>query len=109
MIKRLLIYCFLLLIPVLSGAQTYLMSNTTVNTCGGTFYDSGGQGGQYGNNENSTMTFCSGIAGNCVRLQFTTLNVERGYDSLYIYNGPSAASPLLAALSGNIGTATYTA
>ena len=46
MTKRLLLF-FLLIIPFLSDAQVYLMNNSTVNTCGGTFYDAGGSAGNY--------------------------------------------------------------
>ena len=43
--------------------QTYTMSNATINTCSGTFYDSGGSGGNYMDNQNLTMTFCSSTPG----------------------------------------------
>ncbi|MEZ5068259.1 MAG: hypothetical protein R2847_07065 [Bacteroidia bacterium] len=51
-----------------SSAQNYLMSNTNVSTCGGTFYDGGGAGSNYSNNQNVTMTFCSSTAGQCISI-----------------------------------------
>ncbi|MEN9999518.1 MAG: hypothetical protein RI922_2508 [Bacteroidota bacterium] len=85
-------------------AQTYLISTGgTVNTCTGTFYDSGNSGGQYSNNENYTMTFCSGAPGLCISANFTSFNTELGWDFLSIYDGPSTASPLIGTYSGNLG------
>lgn len=90
-------------------AQTYTINTGgTVNTCGGTFYDAGGSAGQYANNSNQTMTFCS-TSGNCVRLTFTSFSTEATYDVVSIYNGPTTASPLLGSYSGSTNPGTITA
>lgn len=52
----------LILIAVLSitcfiaTAQNYNMSSGTVQTCTGNFFDNGGGGGNYSNNQNSIQT-----------------------------------------------------
>nr|NQU93034.1 hypothetical protein [Bacteroidota bacterium] len=71
----------------------YLMSNETVTTCVGLFYDSGGPGGQYGDGENFTMTFLPGSAEDMIKVDFLSFDVESGYDYLHIYNGASTSSP----------------
>jgi hypothetical protein len=68
----------------------------SVSTCGGTFYDSGGSGGSYGNSEFYTMTFCSDQPGDEIQFDFTSFNLEAGYDDLYIYDGPNTSSPQIA-------------
>ena len=80
---------------VIGLIPTFIMSNTTVNTCTGYFYDSGGETGNYQNNENYIMTFNPGTAGNRVKAQFLSFETEAGYDYLYIYDGPNTASPQL--------------
>ncbi len=90
-----------------SNAQNYLMSNTNVSTCGGTFYDGGGAGSNYSNNQNVTMTFCSSTAGQCISISFTSFNLENGYDFLSIYNGPNTASPLLGTFTGTTTPGTF--
>jgi subtilisin-like proprotein convertase family protein len=85
-----------------SFAQTYNMPSgtNTVSTCSGTFYDSGGPGSNYTYNDNRTYTICPSIAGNKVRVNFTSFVTENGYDFLYIYDGPTTASPTLGTYSG---------
>jgi len=77
-----------------SIAQSYNMSNSTVTTCSGTFYDSGGTG-NYSASQNLTYTICPSTPGSKVRLNFTSFNVEDNYDYLTIYDGPNTASPTL--------------
>jgi len=67
--------------------------------CSGNIYDSGGSGGNYSNNENIT-TVLDATAGKQMQISFNSFNVESGYDYLYIYDGPTTSSPLLATYSG---------
>ena len=75
------------------------ISCTPPPTCGLTFYDSGGAGGNYSNNEFQTTTFFPDTAGDAVTVTFTLFDLEFA-DDLYIYNGPDAASPLLGVFNG---------
>jgi hypothetical protein len=72
--------------------SNHLMSNATVATCGGNFYDPGGPSGQYGNNQNYTMTFVPATQGDRLKFTFSQFSVEANsscsYDWLKIYNGP---------------------
>jgi len=99
-VRFLLLTLLLLTLCRFSFGQTYNISaynGQTVTTCSGTFYDSGGLLGDYSNNENYTVTFCSGN-GNAVRFDFTQLTIRSG-DTLYIHDGPDLASPLKAKYS----------
>ena len=82
------------------------MTAGTINTCSGTFYDPGGTS-NYGNNLNVTQTFCSN-AGNCLRVTFTNFSTQSGNDILTIYDGPSTASAVIGAFSGNTSPGTIT-
>lgn len=81
-------------------SQTYNNPGGTINTCSGTFYDTGGSGGNYGNNQSITTTICSN-AGNCVQLAFTSFTLESSYDYMYIYDGPSTGSTLIGTYTGS--------
>jgi subtilase family serine protease len=79
-------------------AQTYLLptsGSTSFTTCGGTLYDDGGANGNYSPNVDGTVTLTPATAGNKIRLQFTSFNVESYYDKLYVYDGSSVAAPLI--------------
>lgn len=82
-------------------AQTYSPnSNNTYTTCSGTFYDSGGANNNYGNNQNYTVTFCSGN-GQPIYLNFTTFNLQNGNDFLLIFAGNSTAATQIGTYSAN--------
>jgi gliding motility-associated-like protein len=68
--------------------------------CGGNFVDSGGVAGNYANNENITTTITPVTAGDVVTVFFTSFNTEANWDALYVYDGPSTASPLIASANG---------
>lgn len=82
----------------------FLMTNGTVTTCSGIFYDSGGEGGEYNDDENFTLTFTPATSENKIKVEFTSFDVEYDnncdYDYLNIYNGPSTSSPLLGTFCG---------
>ncbi len=88
---------------VLSGtlhlqAQVFpigMFNGQTITTCSGTFYDAGGNYAGYTFNEDYSITFCSSDPLNThIKLYFTTFNVQAG-DTLWIFDGPTIASPLL--------------
>lgn len=91
------------LIPV------YNMSTTTVTTCTGYFYDSGGPTAAYQNNENYTMTFLPATPGSAIRVTFEEFSTESGYDYLYIYNGINTSAPLIGTYQGTTSPGTVTA
>lgn len=90
-------------------AQNHIMScppsPQTINTCEGSFFDGGGNGGNYPANQNCTYTFCSD-EGNCMRMEFEDFYIQdedifgNVYDYLEVFDGPSTASPLLFYLYG---------
>ncbi|MFI5219840.1 MAG: CUB domain-containing protein, partial [Bacteroidia bacterium] len=105
--KNLLLTILLLPLIITLHAQNYNMGNSSVSTCAGTFYDNGG-GGAYGNNQNLTMTFCSNVSGNCIRISFNTFNIENGYDYLTIYDGANTAAPILGSFTGTGNPGVFT-
>lgn len=80
----------------IAHSQTYNMQNGTVNTCSGTFYDSGGNAGNYAASESFTMTFCPNTPGSYVQFDFTTWNVEgEPWDFMTIYNGTNTSGTII--------------
>ena len=85
------------------------MTNGTVTTCMGNFYDSGGPGGNYQNNENFTMTFYPSTTGAFTRFTFNTFDIESNWDYLYIYDGENTSAPLIGTYTGTTSPGTVTA
>jgi len=77
----------------------FLMGNQTITTCTGLFFDTGGDAGQYSNDEDFTMTFMPGNPGSNIIVSFEMFNVEDNascsYDWLKIYNGSSTSANLI--------------
>ena len=65
-----------------------------------TIFDSGGPGFDYFDDEMYSYTISS--PGNSpLYLKFTTLNLEQGYDTLWVYDGPDTSAIVLAIFSGD--------
>lgn len=100
-VKFMLTLSILFLFGLSSNSQTYNIDDydgQTVSTCSGTFYDSGGSGAYYSDNEDYTVAFCSDN-GVSLSMNFTSFEVRAG-DTLWIYDGPDTSSSLLGAYSG---------
>ena len=75
--------------PVFVHGQIYQMTDGVINTCNGTFTDSGGLDGDYQPNETITATFCSsGVStdGTHIQMQFANVDIAAG-DMLCFYDG----------------------
>lgn len=81
-------------------SQDLIMQNGTFNQCSGTFYDTGGEFGPYGNNENFTITICADIAGDFVQVNFLSFVTQLNADVLSIFDGPDTSAPLIGNYSG---------
>ncbi len=79
------------------GQTTILLSTATngsTNTgCTYNFYDSGGAGANYGNNQNNTITFCAPV-GEVTRFEFRSFLIGAS-DTLFIYDGATTSSTLI--------------
>lgn len=73
-------------------AQDILIGSGNVNTCTGTFYDSGGPNGNHAGTPQE-ITICSSAAGTAqshVRLLFTALDIA---GAIRVFNGPNTSAP----------------
>lgn len=75
----------------------YSMANSSINTCSGLFFDSGGRVGEYSSNQNLIQTFCSNN-GEKIRFDFEQNSIFIGSnDTLFAYDGNSINASLLGA------------
>jgi PKD repeat protein len=84
----------------------YLMANKTYTVCDAHFFDTGGPSGQYGENENSLITFYPAETTKKLYANFNSLGIEEGgtdclNDKLLVYDGNSTSDNLVATLCGN--------
>ncbi|MBC3847717.1 PKD domain-containing protein, partial [Winogradskyella echinorum] len=83
-------------------AQDVNMQTATVNQCGGVFYDSGGEFGNYSNDEDFVLTICPENAGQKIQLDFTAFTTQLGAtpDVMSIFNGDDVTAPPFGNFSG---------
>ncbi|NOY47552.1 MAG: T9SS type B sorting domain-containing protein [Chlorobi bacterium] len=105
--KIILLVCLIHSFVIFS--QVELMRDGSVTTCTGTFYDSGGVGADYANNESFTFTIWPNIPGGQAQLDFIAFNVQQNVDFMTIYNGPDTTYDVLATLTGSINPVVVTA
>ncbi len=93
--------------------NNYNMANQTISTCNALFYDSGGENGNYQDEENLEMSFLPAASGSQIHVSFMEFNVEDqstcNYDWLKIYDGSSTNSPLLGTFCGTELPGSFTA
>ena len=97
--KTFFIFLITIFASSLAFSQYTIGTVGSVATCSGTFFDSGGSGGNYGDNENKIMTFCSNNS-TCIQVDFTEFDIDSS-DFLYIYNGANTSSAPIAVLTGS--------
>ena len=70
-------------------------------SCGETFYDNGGAGGNYVANESQVANIFPDTPGDIITVTFTAFNTESGNDVLTVYDGPNTTYPLIGTYSGS--------
>ncbi|MBU2019276.1 MAG: hypothetical protein KJ941_06500, partial [Bacteroidetes bacterium] len=90
------------LLSSLAFGQDLIQTDGNFQRCSGTLYDENGTA-NYRNNRNITTTICPSTPGASMFLEFTTFQLENGFDYLYIYDGVNTGAPLLATLTGTLG------
>lgn len=76
-------------------------SSCATVACTDSIYDMGGPSRNYYDNESYVYTIAP-TGTSKVRLTFSQMDLEVGYDSLYLYDGFNTSSPLLGAFSGTV-------
>jgi gliding motility-associated-like protein len=103
--KRLLLALVLLLSAKIGHAQVYKINDydgQSLNVCKGQFTGTNGLNTSlmYANDENYTVTFCSGDPTRKIRANFFYIYLEQNFDFLYVYDGPTATGTPVASLTG---------
>ncbi|MBX7093386.1 MAG: N-acetylmuramoyl-L-alanine amidase [Flavobacteriales bacterium] len=80
---------------------------TSVTSSSGNFYDSGGAGNNYSDDERK-ITVIQPSGATSVTLTFTAFNIEANWDYMYIYNGNSINAPLIGVYTGTTSPGTVT-
>jgi spore germination protein YaaH len=75
--------------------------------CTDSIFDMGGPNRNYYDSESYTYSIAP-TGANKVQLSFSKMDLEQGYDSLYIFDGTSTASPILGAYTGSVIPSTIT-
>lgn len=102
---KLFVAFLFLFISHLAQGQEYPMTDGTVNTCGGLFYDDGGTGGGPYSTTSYTFTICPDNPEDVVQVEFFAFSLwtspnPNNSDRLFIYDGPDATANSLGSYTG---------
>ena len=76
------------------------LTPTVASTPNGNYFDTGGSSGNYSDDER-TLHLIQPTGASTVTINFTTFDIENNWDYLFIYDGATTNSPLLATLTGS--------
>ena len=98
---------FLILAVVLLGAANparaeFRIQSPPIAACAGSYTDTGGPSGNYGNGEVIEQTIWPAQPNTRVALGFIFFQSEAGFDYLRFYNGHSTSAPYLGLLNGGM-------
>ena len=82
-------------------------SSCSTVACTDSIFDMGGPGRNYYDSESYTYSIAPTGASK-VQLSFSQMDLEQGYDSLYLYDGATTASSILGAYTGSVIPSTVT-
>ena len=82
-------------------------TQNTVTTATGSFFDTGGSGGNYANDERY-FTLIQPAGASSITMTFSAFSVEANWDYLYIYDGATNAAPLIGTYTGTSSPGTVT-
>jgi hypothetical protein len=85
-----------------SPSADIVIFNGEITICDANLFDTGGSTGDYQLNEEYTLTIYPSTPGALVQLDFTSFDVEDGWDFLDIYDGNSATGTPAVSLTGNV-------
>lgn len=80
---------------------------TTYTTTTGSFYDSGGQSGNYTDDERN-LYLIQPAGASSITVTFTAFDLETNWDYLYIYDGATTSAPLLGRYTSTTSPGTVT-
>ena len=77
-----------------------LCDDVFTTACTGIFYDCGGPDGDYGPNENVTLTIQPPAPVGCITMTLEYFNIDTNSDAITFYDGPDTNSPVIVTLTG---------
>ncbi|WP_296350142.1 choice-of-anchor L domain-containing protein, partial [Winogradskyella sp.] len=103
-------YAIALVLSFIGYSQDVVMENGVFNRCApDRLLDSGGEFGNYGDNENFTTTICPQNVDDFIILEFTQFVTQLNVDFLVIYDGDDTTAPVLGTFSGPVPIGTISA
>ena len=80
-------------------AQQFSISDGTISTCSGVLEDTGGPSGEYGNNENFTVTICPNVPGDAISLNWAVFALSNQgpnpKDRIRLWDGDNTSATFL--------------